>query len=91
MKAVQRLAHVGFPSRGPSGNGFLSNLKSLKNNGHAEEKSESSKQDVNENGTVDGEVNDNKDVAHENKVADINNVGAKMEQITVNGSEAGTD
>ena len=40
---------------------------------------------------MDGEVNDSKDVTHENKVADINNVGAKMEQITVNGSDAGAD
>lgn len=91
MKAVQRLAQVGFPNRGPSGNGFLSNLKNLKSNGHADEKSANNKQDVTENGTLDGEVNDGKDVTYENNAVDINNVGAKMDQIAINGSDGGAN
>ena len=90
MKAVQRLGKVGFPNRGSSGNGLLSNLKSLK--GHANGEAASGNQgDIDENGALDGEVRDDREVTVEPNAQDeqddvgIKNIDKQMAEITVNG------
>lgn len=79
LKAVQRLAHIGLPNRGSSGNGFLSSLKNLKSNGHTDGQSPDAKEEsINGNGTIDGKLDD---------ATDISTVDTKMEQIVINGSD----
>ena len=90
MKAVQRLAHVSFPSRGSpgKGNGFLANLKNLQSNGDApnEAPKKLDQTDVNENGTHKEEATDVKPVTDNSAEEDINKVESNMKKITINGS-----
>lgn len=92
MKAVQRLAHLGFPHRGSpgKGNGFLSTLKKLESNGHESNvASDSAEKDVDKNGITEDGVNE------ESKIngcydEDLDKANTKMNQITINTESVST-